>query len=461
MAPRSFISRFFALTSLVAVLAPASAQAKSGKQLFNHETFGGNGQSCGTCHKANQMMSVSPSRAQHICTNDPTDPLCLPINGAQISTDLSDLFARGRVPIPIDIPNNVDVVPLEDAPPVRLRTNPDGTTTRFIFFPRRIPSTLNIAHKPALMFDGREGLNFLKQSVDAVHTHNGPNAFDPTPVQQQKMVDFQRGLFSAKEMKLLAENGTPRTLPPGGNDELQLGRSVIVVACANCHAGPNLDRTGPDNIVNKIFGTPGNNPFQSNQIGAAQPRTGRPLYRFTWHRVDANGAPVMYVNPLTGQPQLDEFGNPVQEVRVQDSEDMGALLNPDANGNADWCALDPTICIINNFPIRTGPAANSVFTTTSLWDIGDRDETGLSYFHSGVPTLELVMSDFYEPLFQATVFGLQPLTPDDLTPLLITPEKSMAAIAYMRKCMRKHPKKDCFPSGHVYDDDSDFNLYLN
>ncbi len=445
------------LAALALTLLPTPLRAESGRQLFD-SPFDGNGQTCEGCHRADQMRSMSPAKAQQICASNPASPLCLPINGKGAnSSDLSDLFTRARVGIPVVIPWNVDVEPV--SPDAVVHTDAAGVRT--IFFPRRIPTTANLLAKVddggALMLDGREGTNFLQQSVDAVRTHNGPSAIDPTPLQQQKLVNFELKSFSSPAMRRFIEDGTQRVLPPGGNDELRFGRSVITTQCAQCHAGPNMDQTGPDNIVTKIFGpifgfTNGNK-FQSNQIGAAQVDTGAPKYRFRVHRVDANGNPVQYVNPLTFQPEFDANGQPVMEVREQVSEDLGSVLNPvGLDGHADPCAKDVTICLINNAPIRTGPALNSVFTTTSLWDIGDRDALGLSYLHSGEPTLEGVMSKFYVPLFQATVFGLQPLTTDNLMPLLLDEQNSAAAIAFMRQCMKRYPDSACFDHSHTHGD---------
>ena len=51
-------------------------QVLEGKRLFEHETFGGNGRTCQTCHSA-ATGTVSPEDAQKRFEQDPNDPLFL------------------------------------------------------------------------------------------------------------------------------------------------------------------------------------------------------------------------------------------------------------------------------------------------------------------------------------------------------------------------------------------------
>src|SRR5687767_15847750 len=48
----------------------------NGRQLFEHETFGGNGRTCLTCH-SRDTGTVSPEDAQRRFAKEPADPLFL------------------------------------------------------------------------------------------------------------------------------------------------------------------------------------------------------------------------------------------------------------------------------------------------------------------------------------------------------------------------------------------------
>src|SRR6476646_10168514 len=66
----------------VAMFASVAAQGNSvgnrqdGKQLFERETFGGNGRTCATCHSS-ETGTVSPEDAQRRFKANPHDPLFL------------------------------------------------------------------------------------------------------------------------------------------------------------------------------------------------------------------------------------------------------------------------------------------------------------------------------------------------------------------------------------------------
>src|SRR3954462_2532932 len=50
------------------------ANPQSGKHIFEHSTFGGNGRTCSTCH-AGSSRTVSPEDAQQRFAINPDDPL--------------------------------------------------------------------------------------------------------------------------------------------------------------------------------------------------------------------------------------------------------------------------------------------------------------------------------------------------------------------------------------------------
>src|SRR5688572_21171846 len=57
------------------ILPTVSAAATSqGQRLFNHETFGGNGRTCRTCHSGDDG-TIDPAEVAERLAQDPSDPL--------------------------------------------------------------------------------------------------------------------------------------------------------------------------------------------------------------------------------------------------------------------------------------------------------------------------------------------------------------------------------------------------
>jgi len=67
-----------------------------GRQLFFNETFGGNGRTCGTCHRAEENMGLSPA---FIATLPPDDPLFI----AETNPDLARHFENPRLMRPFSL----------------------------------------------------------------------------------------------------------------------------------------------------------------------------------------------------------------------------------------------------------------------------------------------------------------------------------------------------------------------
>jgi cytochrome c peroxidase len=91
MSERStFFGSLAATTLLAACLAPPSPEPEDprvlrGEEIFFEETFGGNGRTCGTCHRAEDNFSISPA---FIATLPPDDPLFV----AETNTALAENF---------------------------------------------------------------------------------------------------------------------------------------------------------------------------------------------------------------------------------------------------------------------------------------------------------------------------------------------------------------------------------
>src|SRR3981081_789366 len=51
--------------------APQDALIAKGRQIFFNETFGGNGRTCGTCHRAENNFTIDPAFIATLPANDP------------------------------------------------------------------------------------------------------------------------------------------------------------------------------------------------------------------------------------------------------------------------------------------------------------------------------------------------------------------------------------------------------
>src|SRR5687767_6452504 len=58
------------------LLAASAAGISDGQRLFEHETFGGNGRTCTTCHSGSDGTIDPPEVAERLAKN-PSDPLFL------------------------------------------------------------------------------------------------------------------------------------------------------------------------------------------------------------------------------------------------------------------------------------------------------------------------------------------------------------------------------------------------
>src|SRR5688572_31525659 len=83
------------------------ALVKDGQQLFEHETFGGNGRTCLTCH-SRETGTVSPQEAQLRFQQNPSDPLFLHDGsddgqGSGVTRMLADATILVTIPLPPNV----------------------------------------------------------------------------------------------------------------------------------------------------------------------------------------------------------------------------------------------------------------------------------------------------------------------------------------------------------------------
>jgi len=208
------------------------------QRLFDHETFGGNGRTCRTCHSSDNG-TINPEEVAKRLAADPSDPLFL--------HDGLDNFVSGTTRISehatilIERPLPQGVILLDD---------PSATS---VVLARGVPSTVNTpALDPALMYDMRNP-DLQDQASGAIERH-ALATIPPTAAQLDAIAEFQQTnnrFFSSKAMRLFARGGPPPGLPEGRTPSEKRGREFFVDApwnppskkgvCALCHGGPMLN----------------------------------------------------------------------------------------------------------------------------------------------------------------------------------------------------------------------------
>jgi cytochrome c peroxidase len=227
----------------IATLQPGGATRTSQDAFFAN--LGTNERTCFSCHQPQTGWTVSAASVQaRFYASLGADPIFRLVDGATCpSDDVSTIDAKrkayhlllekGLIRIGLQVPTTIPVTgaPTEykivsvtdpygcNTNPVTGLTNfgPNGQTTGVVSVYRRpLPST-NLGFLTAFMWDGREP-SLASQAVDATLIHAQANAA-PTGAQQQQMVTFESGIFTAqiqdnkaKDLKARGAKGGPETL---------------------------------------------------------------------------------------------------------------------------------------------------------------------------------------------------------------------------------------------------------
>jgi cytochrome c peroxidase len=209
------------------------------------QSLGTNGRSCSTCHQPSDGMSVSAASIEaRFSTTRGQDPIFRTVDGSNCdhNVDVSTLAGRyaaysllrtrGLIRVAIAVPGNADYR-------VASVNNQYGCNESDVIsmYRRPLPST-NLRFLSAVMFDGRESSpttdttkiqnsnypssllsDLAHQSVDATTGHAQGDGTRPTPAEQQQIVNFEMGLFTAQAIgsntgRLDAQgaNGGPKPL---------------------------------------------------------------------------------------------------------------------------------------------------------------------------------------------------------------------------------------------------------
>lgn len=356
--------------------ASSVASAKDGQQLFDHETFGGNGRTCLTCH-SRETGTVSPQEAQLRFQQNPNDPLFLHDgsddgqgNGA------TRMLADATILVTIQLPPNVRLA--------------DDPTARSVTLRRGIPTTLNTpALDSILMQDGRQP-TLEAQAHGAIFDHAQPT-ISPDAEDLAAIRDFQLtdAFFSSAALREFARGGAAPALPAGSTDAERRGRRFFEDLppgadfkdglCAACHSGPMLNQT------NQFLPVPGVIPGSRFQT--------------------------------IGISEFNAAGNPVREY---------IFTNPDGTETSVFSA-DPGRALITGVGQDATFEHVNAFKISPLWGI----RRTAPYFHdNSAKTLEAVAAHY--ALFFSIV--TDPDGPAGPAPPLIvlTPQDQADIVAYMK-----------------------------
>jgi len=280
------------------------------KRLFEHETFGGNGRTCSTCH-SKHSGTISPQDALTRFLRDRKDPLFIADGsddgeGNGTSRILKDATILVRIPLPAN-------VSLADDP-----------TARSVVLRRGVPSTLNTpALDPVLMLDGRQP-SLVEQARGAIGDHAQGTV--PKERDLELLAAFQHTprFFSSPTMLKFAYAGVTPKLPAGRTAAEKRGRRFFIDAppegdfktglCSACHSGPMLNET------NEFLPAP---PFKRGgrfqSVGVSEFNTaGNPVREFVFTNKD--GSTMRVTTPDPGRALIT--GN------AQDFESLNAFKIP-------------------------------------------------------------------------------------------------------------------------------------
>jgi cytochrome c peroxidase len=228
---------------LIATLQPSGAIQTSQNAFFAN--LGTNERTCFSCHQPQTGWTVSAASVQaRFYASQGADPIFRLVDGATCpSDDISTIDAKrkayhlllekGLIRIALQVPTTIPkttspteykIISVTDPygcniNPLTGLTNfgPNGQTTGVVSIYRRpLPST-NLGFLTTIMWDGREP-TLESQAIDATLIHAQANAA-PTATQQQQIVSFESGLFTAqardndaKDLKAHGAKGGPETL---------------------------------------------------------------------------------------------------------------------------------------------------------------------------------------------------------------------------------------------------------
>ena len=203
-----------------------------GEDVFFHETFGGNGRTCATCHDPRNEFTVSPELVQHRYQLDPGHPLFRPIDSDDgRGNDYTTLLDHALFRVTIPLHPSVSLV---DAP---------GERTITVW--RGVPSIANVELSAPYLADGRAA-TLPEQALGAIRGHMQPTR-KPTARELEALETFQDEFFYPLRLRSLGDASDPLPKEPGfsvpvANPAALRGKASFDLHCRRCHDGELANR---------------------------------------------------------------------------------------------------------------------------------------------------------------------------------------------------------------------------
>jgi cytochrome c peroxidase len=419
-------------SGIISTYQPSGDTQTSSNAFF--QNLGTNGRTCFTCHQPQTGWTVSAQSVQaRFNSSLGTDPIFRLVDGATCPTDdvsslqnklqaYSLLLSKGLIRIGLPIPANAEFQVSVTSDPYNCNTNPttgllSPTSGIVSIYRRPLPST-NLGFLSAIMWDGREP-SLFSQSVDATLGHAQANA-SPSTAQQQQIVGFENGLFTAQKFDNAARNldadgatGGPVTLQGqlagfflGINDPLGLNPT-------GAPFNPNIF-----NLFQPWSSLPGTGGVNKDRESVAR---GEALFNTTQINITGVGG----LNDVLGVSSISGFCGTCHDTPNVGNHSIKAPLNI---GIANAGSNSPPAVDISGLPVFTlsctsGPLTGQSFVVTDpgralisgkCADIGKVKGPilrGLAarapYFHNGSAATLLDVVEFYNQRFNLGFTGQQ------------------------------------------------------
>jgi cytochrome c peroxidase len=408
----------------IAAVQPGGATVTSQNAFFAN--LGTNERTCFSCHQPQNGWTVSAAGVQaRFYASLGADPIFRLVDGATCPTaDVSSieaqhqayslLLSKGLIRIGLPVPATAQfrIVSVDD--PYNCNTNPitgltSPTTGIVSVYRRPLPAT-NLRFLSTIMWDGREP-TLQQQGIDATLIHAQATA-DPNTAQQQQIVSFESGVFTAQlfdnKAKFLNADGAT-----GGPVALQKQLAGFFIGI-NDPLGLNPKGTPFTSTIFDLYqawksiGGSGDEAAYRRSVAR-----GEDLFNNT--RINITG--VAGLNDALNQPSIPGFCGTCHDTPDVGNHSVKAPLNISI---ADADAGAPPALDISGLPVFTlqcvaGPLAGKSFIVTdpgralisgNCADIGKLKGPilrGLAarapYFHNGSAATLLDAVNFYDQRF--------------------------------------------------------------
>ena len=225
----------------LASIATAAPTAQLGEDLFFHESFGGNGRTCATCHDPREEFTVSPELIRQRFASEPDHPLFRAIDSDDgDGRAYSALLDRAVFRVTIPLHPTVSSV--------------DHPLSRSITVRRGVPSIANVDLTAPYLQDGR-ATTLEDQARGAIRDHMQPK-HQPTAKELEALARFERDLLYPLRLRSVRDTTDPVAKPPGfsvpvHSDAARRGKATFDAHCRKCHDGELGDR--PENPATSRF----------------------------------------------------------------------------------------------------------------------------------------------------------------------------------------------------------------